>query len=204
MMAGMSFAKRMGAWLEETWIAIFAWIPTAIGTAIRMLAWHWLFAKCGSARFGTAISFASCHNITVGNNVRIGRACFVTAGNGKLVLGNNVAVSPACHLAADNGLIEIGDYTLIGPGTVVRASNHCFDDLQKPIMLQGHKPGQIIIENDVWIGANCVITPDVHIGQGAIIGAGAVVTHDVVPFAIVAGVPAREIGKRQQNHQDKR
>ena len=53
-----------------------------------------------------------------------------------------------------------------------------------------------VIGNDVWIGWNAILTPGVHIGDGAIIGAGAVVTHDVPPYAIVGGVPARIIGMR--------
>ncbi len=63
-------------------------------------------------------------------------------------------------------------------------------------MSQGHQPGTVIIEDDVWIGANCVITPDVRIGRGAVIGAGAVVTRNVAPYTIAGGVPAREIGRR--------
>lgn len=191
-----SLFVRLSVALEEIWISIFSWIPTPLGIILRRFAWYWLFDSCGSVRFGTAISFVACRNIRLADNVRIGRGCFVTAGNGRLVLDRHVSVSPSCHIAADNGNIEIGAYAAIGPGTVIRAANHCFSDRQCPIMFQGHKSGQIIIENDVWIGANCVITPDVRIGKGAIVGAGAVVTHDVEPYSIVAGVPAKEIGKR--------
>ena len=63
-------------------------------------------------------------------------------------------------------------------------------------MEQGHVPGTVRIGEDVWIGANCVITPDVSIGRGAVVGAGAVVTRDVEPLAVVGGVPARVIGRR--------
>jgi galactoside O-acetyltransferase len=99
-------------------------------------------------------------------------------------------------LSADGGSIVVCFQTAIGPGTVVRASNHKFDDRNVPIMDQGHIPGRIVIEDDVWIGANCVITPDVVIGHGAVVGAGAVVTKDVPPFAVVGGVPAKVIGWR--------
>lgn len=192
-----SLLERIISVLEEIWIWIFSWIPTPFGTLIRMYAWRWLFKKCGSARFGTGISVIACRNISIADNVRIGRGCIVTASNGELELGSHVAISPLCHIAADNGNIEIRSYTAIGPGTVLRSSNHCFVDKELPIMFQGHNTGRIIIEDDVWIGANCVVTPDVRIGKGAIVGAGAVVTHDVEPYSIVAGVPAKEIGKRQ-------
>lgn len=58
----------------------------------------------------------------------------------------------------------------------------------------------IVIENDVWIGINAVICPNVKIGNGAVIGAGAVVTHDVEPYSIVGGVPARHIKYRFPGH----
>ncbi len=192
----LSAQSRLGAALEEFWIALFAWVPTPLGLALRLLAWRWLFAACGSVRFGTGLTLAGCRNMRLGRGVRLGRGCFVTAGGGSLTLGENVAVSPCAHLGADNGSIEIGAQTAIGPGTVIRAANHRFRRQDLPIMRQGHQPGQVIIEDDVWIGANCVITPDVRIGRGAVVGAGAVVTRNVAPFSIVAGVPAKVIGRR--------
>lgn len=134
--------------------------------------------------------------MSLGNGCRIGRNCCLSAVNGSLQLGENVAISPNANIGADEGQIQIGDNVAIGPGCVIRAANHCFTSRRIPIMFQGHVPGSVIIENDVWIGANCVVTPDVRIGRGAIIGAGAVVTHDVDPFTIMGGVPARKIGMR--------
>ena len=155
--AALSAWSRLGAALEEFWIALFAWVPTPLGLALRLLAWRWLFAACGSARFGTGLTLAGCRNMRLGNGVRLGRGCFVTAGGGSLVLGDNVAVSPCAHLGADGGRIEIGAHTAIGPGTVIRAANHRFERQDLPIMRQGHQPGEVFIEDDVWIGANCVI-----------------------------------------------
>ena len=190
--------SRVSAALEELWVAAFAWIPTPVGIALRLLAWRWLFKSCGSARFGTGLSLAGCRNMRIGNSVRLGRGCFVTASDGELVLHNSVALSPNVHVGADAGRIEIGAHTAVGPGTVIRAANHCIARQDVPIMHQGHVPGQIVIEEDVWIGANCVITPDVRIGRGAVVGAGAVVTRNVAPFSIVGGVPAKLIGMRGQ------
>lgn len=180
----------------DLWVALFAWAPTQIGVLLRLLAWKWFFKKCGSARFATSVTIVNFAGIAIGDGCRIGRGCFLTAGNGNLSLGNNVAVSPNVNIGADHGEVEIGDNAAIGPGTVIRAANHCFARRDVPIIAQGHKRGKVIIEEDVWIGANCVITPDVRIGKGAIVGAGAVVTSDVAPYVIVGGVPARQIGSR--------
>ena len=195
---GPALRARVCAALEELWIALFAWIPTPLGIALRLLAWRWLFAQCGSVRFSTGLSLAGCRGMRLGRGVRVGRGCFVTATGGELVLRDNVALSPFVHVGADAGRIEIGAQTAVGPGTVIRAANHCIARQDVPIMQQGHVPGQIVIEDDVWIGANCVITPDVRIGRGAVVGAGAVVTRNVAPFSIVGGVPARLIGMRGQ------
>ena len=199
--AGPGLFSRVSAALEELWLAAFAWIPTPVGLALRLFAWRWLFKSCGSARFGTGLSLAGCRNMRIGNGVRMGRGCFVTASDGELVLHDCVALSPNVHVGADAGRIEIGAHTAVGPGTVIRAANHCIARQDVPIMHQGHVPGQIIIEEDVWIGANCVITPDVRIGRGAVVGAGAVVTRNVAPFSIVGGVPAKLIGMRGQGGQ---
>lgn len=66
-------------------------------------------------------------------------------------------------------------------------------------MRQGHRYGEVIVEDDVWIAANCTLTPGSNIGRGAVVGAGAVVTGSVEPYAIVGGVPARVIGRRNRD-----
>lgn len=192
----LSLKQRCCAICEELWLSLFAWIPTPLGMIARLVAWRPLFAACGSVRFATGITLLGCCNMRLGNGVRLGRGVFVTAGDGRIELGDEVALSPGVHLSADHGQIVVGSQTAIGPGTVLRSANHAFERVDVPIMRQGHTSGTIVIEEDVWIGANCVITPDVRIGRGAVVGAGAVVTHDVPSFAIVAGVPAKIIGQR--------
>ena len=67
-----------------------------------------------------------------------------------------------------------------------------------PIKEQGYREADIIIEDDVWIGANSVITSGVHVGKGAIIGAGSVVTKNIPSYAIAAGTPAKVIKQRPE------
>ena len=155
----MDLPSRLRAAWEELWIACFDWIPTPLGLALRWLAWRWLFAGCGSVRFGTGLSFVGCRHMRLGDAVRLGRGCIITAGDGELVLGDRVSISPYAHVAADGGRIVMGRHVAVGPGTVLRAAHHCFSRHDVPILQQGHYPGEIVIGDDVWIGANCVITP---------------------------------------------
>ena len=76
------------------------------------------------------------------------------------------------------------------------AADHVFADPDKPIRLQGMKPGSIIIEDDVWVAGGAHINAGVTIGRGSIIGAGAVVTKDIPPMSVAVGVPAKVIKKR--------
>lgn len=198
-----SLGTRLFAAWEEFWVALFGWLPTSLGIALRGLAWMPLFASRTLVRFGTGVSLAGCRNMSFGRGVRVGRLCVLTAHDGQLALADDAALSPGVHLGADHGRIEVGKCTAIGPGTVIRAANHCFERCDLPIMQQGHVPGTVIIEDDVWIGANCVITPDVRIGRGAVVGAGAVVTKDVAAFDVVGGVPAKVIGRRGKTGEER-
>lgn len=197
-----SFSRRLLAALEELWIALFAWIPTPFGMLLRLVAWRPFFARCISVRFGPHLAISGMRNIALGKAARIGRGCILSASGGKLRIGDFSALSPNVDIGADSGEILIGSQVAIGPGTVIRSANHRFDQRDLPIMRQGHVAERVIIDDDVWIGANCVITPNVQIGRGAVIGAGAVVTHDLPPLAIAVGVPARIIGWRGKRVKD--
>lgn len=110
-------------------------------------------------------------------------------------IGRNFNANRGVHMYGRGG-IKIGDYVLIGPNVIITSSQHRYDIKGTPILFQGHEKKEIVIGNDVWIGANAVILPGVTIGEGTIIGAGAVVTSDTEPYSIVGGVPARKIGER--------
>ncbi|MBI4353718.1 MAG: acyltransferase [Candidatus Omnitrophica bacterium] len=102
---------------------------------------------------------------------------------------------------SDGGAIEIGNNVLIGPYCVLRAADHVFSDPAIPIKDQGHRGGAIVIEDDCWLGSHVVVTRSVRIGRGCVIGAHSVVTHDIPPYTVAAGVPAtvlRQRGDRQE------
>ena len=93
------------------------------------------------------------------------------------------------------GPVDIGNHVNLAQGITVTALNHNFSDTNKRIDEQGVSTNPVTIEDDVWIGANAVILPGVTIGEHCVVAAGAVVTKDVPPHSLVAGVPAKVIKK---------
>ena len=89
------------------------------------------------------------------------------------------------------GPVTIGSHVNLAQGITVTALNHNFEDSEKRIDEQGVSTSTVIIEDDIWIGANAVVLPGVTIGHHSVVAAGAVVTKDVPPHSLVAGVPAK-------------
>lgn len=108
-------------------------------------------------------------DVTIGHHTRIGLHNTVI---GPVVIGNNVNLAQ---------------------GITITALNHCFTDHEKRIDEQGVTVSQVTVSDDVWIGANAVVLPGVTIGSHSVVAAGAVVTHDVPAYSLVAGVPAKVI-----------
>ena len=91
------------------------------------------------------------------------------------------------------GPVDIGSHVNLAQGITVTALNHNFSDTNKRIDEQGVSTNPVTIEDDVWVGANAVILPGVTIGEHCVVAAGAIVTKDVPPHSLVAGVPAKVI-----------
>ncbi|WP_246057569.1 acyltransferase [Leptospira gomenensis] len=142
------------------------------------------------------VTFSGVENIRMGEGVSFMQGCKIHANNAELKIGNGCSFNNNVFIGASNGKIEIGDKVLIGPNVVLRAADHIFADSTRPIMEQGHKGGIIRIEDDVWIGANVVITSNVKVGKGCVIAAGSVVTKDLPEYSVAAGVPAKVIRNR--------
>ena len=99
--------------------------------------------------------------------------------------------------------VVIGRYDMIGQETMIFTSNHRMDRLDIPMGQQGMTQTRpVIIGDDVWIGARCTILPGVHIGKGAVIGAGAVLTKDVPPYEVWGGNPARKLKSRKNDQSE--
>ena len=87
---------------------------------------------------------------------------------------------------------------LIATQCVIISADHIFDNPNELIRKQGEVREKIIIEDDVWLGAQVKVLKGVTIGKGAVVGAGAVVNKDIPPYTIAVGVPARVVKKRNQ------
>ena len=93
------------------------------------------------------------------------------------------------------GPIKFGNNILVAQNVLISGLNHDFDDVTKPIVLQGFSKNEVLVEDGVWIGAGAIITAGVTIGQNAVVGAGSVVTKNVEAYTVVVGNPARIVKK---------
>lgn len=137
-----------------------------------------------------------------GAGIRLGRRALICehviirAGETPVEIGAFAQVGPFTVIFGGSG-VRIGDNVMIGPHTCIASGSHDFHQVVRPMRFAGDtSKGPIVIEDNVWIGANVTITDGVRVGRDAVIGAGSVVTNDVAPYDIVAGVPAKAIGNR--------
>ena len=205
--------------LEQTLYLIVGWIPTAIGIGIRGVLYKLILKMDGLAAIESGVRLRYANYIRLGHGVYLDQGAYLHAcPNGiEIDSGSIVMHGAILHVYNFRNLphskIKIGRDSLIGEYTVIRgqggvsignrvytspftqiiAVNHVFSDPNRSFVDQGITAQGIVIEDDVWIGASAIITDGVRIGKGAIVAAGAVVTIDVSPHTVVAGVPAKVI-----------
>ncbi len=147
------------------------------------------------ARFGSGVYVAE-HAQVHTSRLIVGSGSWI-AGHalvrGDIDMGDNVSVNPYACLS---GKIRIGNGVRIASHVSIVGFNHGIDDLETPIYRQSLTSIGIDIGDDVWIGANAVLLDGVRIGHGSVIAAGAVVSRDIPPMSIAAGVPARVLRSR--------
>ena len=114
-----------------------------------------------------------------------------------VTIGDDVGINIGVILdPMEGGHIELGNSIGIGPYCILRSSDHGFSDATVSFRKQPHVGGTIVIEDDVWLGSHVVVTRNVRIGKGSVIGAHSVVTRDIPPYSIAMGVPARVVKSR--------
>lgn len=125
---------------------------------------------------------------SMGKNVNIEKNALVPPG---ITIGDNSGIGMSCRLLSN---VYLGSNVIMGPNCFFCTKNHEYSRTDIPILQQGYQPvKEIIVGNDVWFGQSVIVLPGIKIGNGAIIGAGSVVTKDVPPYAIVGGNPAKII-----------
>ena len=132
--------------------------------------------------------------VSIGDNVTLYHGVYIQPSGKEITIGSNTHFAPYSVLY---GPLSVGDNCAIAAHVVLASVAHSLADPDIPFNKQPVDQREIIIEDNVWIGANAVITPGITIGTGSIIGAGAVVTKDVPPYSVMGGVPARLIRKRK-------
>ncbi|MCB0212851.1 MAG: acyltransferase [Anaerolineae bacterium] len=138
------------------------------------------------------------------DNVHIYRWSMIEVGSGtnSLSVGRNTYIQSGCILNVFESSIIIGENCMIAPRCAFMPYNHSFADTSRPIREQPlSSKGDIVIEDDVWLGVNVSIMDGVTIGRGSIIGAGSVVTQSIPPYSIAVGAPARVVRQRQPKEQ---
>ena len=125
------------------------------------------------------------------DNVIINRNCIILAKFGHIHLGKNSSVGSNSVIVSTDG-VSIGSSVLIAGGCYISAGSYHIDNISIPIVEQGsYTKGPVLVDDDVWLGTGAIILDGISIGKGAVVGAGAVVTKNVVEKNIVTGVPAK-------------
>lgn len=203
--------------LEQFVLALFGWIPTIVGIGLRALVYPLIMKMDGMAAIENHVRIRYADHIRLGKNVYLDESVYLHAMPAGIEIGDNTYVMHHAELHVfnfrelPNAHIKIGANCLISEFNVLRgqggitignnvytspfvqmvAVNHVYTDREQPIIAQGITAQGITIQDNVWIGSSAIILDGVTVGKGAVVAAGAVVTKDVAPHTIVAGVPAK-------------
>ncbi len=145
-------------------------------------------------------------SVVLGRSVHIYQKTVIETGQGgRVVIGEETRIQPGCTFNGFVREIRIGRQVMIATGCGFVSYQHKIDDVSRPIWSQGlSSKGDIVIEDDVWLGMGVKVMDGVRIGRGAVVGANAVVTKDIPPYSIAVGVPARVVRKREQQNKPSR
>lgn len=207
------------------WCMLLADMSGALGLFMRAVFWPRLFGSCGKkVFFARGVVLRHPGRIHLGHRVVVGEGCILDGRHSEkervLVLGDDVNLSNDVMISCKEGTIEVGPRTginarviihsamdnpvrvgadvVIGPMCyLVGGGNYHIDRLEVPIAEQGIQPdGGVVLADGVWLGAQVTVLGGVSMGAGSVAAAGAMVTKDVQPLAVVRGVPARVAFKR--------
>ncbi len=218
------FVGERGWWpllRYEAVMLLASWVPGALGFVLRRLLYPRLLGACGrNVAFGVNVTLRHPRKIRLGDDVavddgcvldakgtanegiRIGRRVFlgrntiVACKDGDIVLEDGVNVSYQCAIFSASS-VRIGADTLLAAYCYVVGGGHEFGRTDVPVLRQARPSKGIDIGRGGWLGAGAIVLDGVSVGHDAVVGAHAVVTEDIPPFAVAAGAPARVIRDRR-------
>lgn len=203
--AGLAWETDCAAWLRDTHSTealtqMFADLregESPLDLALRRTVLRAVCRHVGSdIQIGPGVVLKHPETMEFGDTVFIGAQTMIQGRfDGTCRIGNHVWIGPQAYFDARDLVME--DYVGWGPGAKVLGSSHTGEPMDVPIIATNLVIKPVVIGYGADIGVNSVILPGVHVGANAIVGAGAVVTHDVPEYAVVAGVPARVIRSRR-------
>ena len=208
--------------VEQALFALFGWVPSLIGIALRGLVYRLIIQSDGLPTIENGVRILQAKNLRLGRGVYIDHGVYLHAcphgisiGDRTFIMHNSIlhvfnfrdlphagiTIGRNCFIGEANvmrgqGGITIGDDVYTGPLVQILAVNHVYTDPHTPIREQGITAEGITIEDDVWLAAGCIVLDGVRIGKGSVIGAGAVVITDIPPYSVAVGSPARVVKDR--------
>ncbi len=217
----VSGRRALLPWLwQGTVFTLLGGLPTVAGSVLRGLAYRAVLESVGPGCFiEKGVRWQVPRRIRLGRRVMVGEGAFLDAHSltGRIVLEDDVWLSRGCYVVAyrnaevrigerayvghrclfyGHGGIDVGHDVLLANDVQLICGNHTFARRDVPIRAQPTEERPIVVEDDVWLGASAIVLGGVTVGRGSVVGAGAVVTHDLPPYSIARGVPARVVGER--------
>ena len=213
-------ASSLGRYLwEQLVFGLVSWVPTVLGIALRAYAYRLIMNLGGIVAIEKGVRIRFADQIRLGRGVYLDEGVYLHACPGGIEIGENTLVMHHAELHVYNfrdlsqsgirigresligefcvirgtGGVSIGDRVYLSPMVHVYSNSHVFSDPEVCFIDQGITTQGVVIEDECWIGAMAVILDGVTVGHNSVVAAGAVVTQDVPPYSLVAGVPARVV-----------
>jgi len=214
--------------LEQTLFFLLRGIPSLVGISLRGMMYRLILKSKGLPVIEDHVRLCQPANIHLGRRVYLDHGTYlhacpqgITIGDDTFVMhgselhvynfrdlphsgiwiGCNCFLGEFCLIRGQGGVC-VGDHVLLAPRVQMLAVNHLFDDPTRPVIQQGISAQGIVVADGAWIGAGAILLDGIRVGTGAVVGAGAVVTRDVPPRTLVAGVPARVVRELSVQEKD--
>jgi acetyltransferase-like isoleucine patch superfamily enzyme len=188
-----------GAWLSCRCKRL---VPCFVGRNVRLrFARQIEIGRYATIGDGSILSGLGRGGLFIGSRANVGAYSRLVVGTDIARPGSYIHIGDDCGLGeyssvGGSGGVAIGKNTIIGQYFSAHPETHNFADITRPIREQGTTRKSIDVREDCWLGARVTVLSGVTIGRGCVVAAGAVVTRDVPPYSIAAGIPARVIGRR--------